>query len=339
MADLEVHPASGQDVVVIAPSGTKLGPRVTYNLARTRLRVKNTGTPPVEPPPVEPPPVEPPPMTDPPFLGRPASVPVVKDGGTSVSLSNLTVRGNGGRDNPVGIGVTIRNVHGSIVLRDLDLADLIGGIFIQNCSGTLLVENVRSRNIGDGSIGSGHSNHIQLAECSFSGAIKGNRFLGGQTEDMLSTWHSGGLGAGKELVIEDNHLQGLVSDTATTRAWKRGSGTGIIVSDGAGSAKNGWIIVRNNTLLTPGQVGIQIIDGPGIQVLDNIVVGEKRPGNNNPMTTWEGNPSGIAKGLRYSWENEDGSHPSPWKHSNNGMAFTGNVDDRTLKASDYVVVL
>jgi hypothetical protein len=324
------HLEDGQEVVVVSDRALAL---VSTNKAKTRRRYRAPG----EYVPPDPPPD--PPTGEPAFLSRPTSGNISISGGANVVVENKTIRSSGGRDNPVGIGITIQNVTGSITIRDVDLADLIGGIFIRNCTGTLLVENVRSRNIGDGTIGSGHSNHIQLAECSFSGFIRNNRFLGGQTEDMLSTWHSGGRGQGQELIIEGNHLQGLVTDTATTRAWKRGSGTGIILSDGAGSSKSGWIICRNNTLLTPGQVGLQIIDGPGLQVRDNIVVAEKRPGNNNPMTTWEGNPSGIATGQRYNWENEDGSHPSPWKHSNNGMVFSGNVDDRTLKASDYVVVL
>lgn len=56
MSDLEVTPLPGQDVVVIAPAGTKLGSKVSYNSTRTRVRVKNTGTAPVDPPPPPPPP-------------------------------------------------------------------------------------------------------------------------------------------------------------------------------------------------------------------------------------------------------------------------------------------
>jgi hypothetical protein len=61
MPDLEVRPRPGEDVVVIAPSGTKLR-KATNNDAMTRARVKNTGTwvePVPEPPPPPPPPPEP----------------------------------------------------------------------------------------------------------------------------------------------------------------------------------------------------------------------------------------------------------------------------------------
>ena len=114
------------------------------------------------------------------------------------------------------------------------------------------------------------------------------------------------------------------------RAWSSTSGTGIIISDGAGSPKNGWIIVRQNTLLTPGQVGIQHIDGPGIQTYDNVIYGERRAQNNNPITSWEGNPRGVVHDNRYRWFNEDGYEPAPWFHSGSALTVTGNVRDTTL---------
>jgi hypothetical protein len=77
VADLEVRPLPGQDVVVIAPSGTKLGSKVTYNSTKTRVRVKNTGTwvepeptPEPEPEPTPEPIPEPEPMPSPGRLPR-----------------------------------------------------------------------------------------------------------------------------------------------------------------------------------------------------------------------------------------------------------------------------
>jgi hypothetical protein len=239
--------------------------------------------------------------------------------------------------NPTGVGITIGNVNGTITIRNVDLADLVGGIYIYNSTGTLLIENVRSRNIGDSTVGAGHSNHIQIATSSFSGSIRNNQFLGGLTEDMISTWRSGGRGAGLELVIENNRLQGLVSDTSTARAWDSDSGTGIIVSDGSGDSRNGYIIVRNNTLLTPGQVGIQHIDGRGIQTYGNVIYGERRRQNNNPITSWEGNPSGIVRDNRYYWTNENGGLPTPWFHSGSALTVTNNLRDASINPANLVV--
>ena len=275
---------------------------------------------------------------DPAFMGRPASARLNIGSGGDLTLSDIAIEGNTVA-NPTGIAITIANRNGNITIRNVDLQNHEGGIYITNCTGALIIENIRSRNIGTGAIGSGRSNHIQLATCRFTGVIRDSRFLGGRTEDMLSTWHSGGVGVGPELVIEDNQLQGLVSDTSTARAWSSGSGTGIILSDGGGHQFNGYIIARRNTILTPAQVGIQIIDGPGLQIYDNIIYGQQRVQNNNPMTTWEGQPHGIARDNRYRWINQDGSEPAPWQYGGGTITFQDNVRDTSLQASDYVITL
>ena len=271
-------------------------------------------------------------------MGYPSRAKVVHEGGSSFVLENVSIRG-GTASSPTGIGITIRNVHGTITLRNIDLVDLEGGIYIYGSSGKLLIENVRSRNIGTGDIGSGQSNHIQIAESSLQGHIRGNLFLGGRTEDMVSTWHAGGRGVGQELIIEDNRLQGMVSDTTSVRAWDSSSGTGIILGDGAGSAKNGYIIVRDNTLLTPGQVGIQLIDGPGLQVYNNVIYGQQRRQNNNPMTSWEGDPRGVVRDNRYYWVNEDGSTPSPWFSAYGSLTVSGNVRDSSISPTSLKITL
>jgi hypothetical protein len=260
------------------------------------------------------PPDPPPPTSRPAFLGRPSSPKISRDGGTDVEISGVTIRG-GSLSNPYGIGITLRNVNRAWI-HDVDLADLIGGIYLYQCV-DVIIEDIRSRNIGDGTRGSGHSNHIQYAECT-GGAIRRGLFLFGRTEDALSTWHSGGHGPGKEILVEDNRVENGVSDKPYGRAYDSGSGTGVIMSDGAGSGRNGFIIVRRNRFVTPGQVGIQMIDGPGLQVYDNDVLGEKRKQSNNPMTTWEGTPIGENHHNRYYWRDASGNLIEPW--------FDGGVD-------------
>lgn len=281
---------------------------------------------------------------EPAFLSRPSSGILTYNGVSSVLIQNLAIR-PGSVTNPVNIAISISNVTGSITIRDVDIADAQGGIFIFNCTGTVLMERLRMRNIGtktmaNNDIGSGKSNHIQFSESSMSGSIRNSKFLGGRTEDMLSTWHSGGRGVGQELVFEDNQIQGLVTDTATARAWDSTNGTGIILSDGAGSPKNGYVIVRRNTFLTPGQVGIQHIDGSGLQSYENIIYGQQRVQNNNPMTTWEGTPFGTSHDNTYYWTNMDGSHPDPWNHPTGfGLVFSNNTADPGLDPNDYVITL
>ena len=279
-----------------------------------------------------------PPAGNPAFGTRTASAPIVRSGGSSVLIENVSIDG-GSVTSPSGIGISIMNVTGSITIRNVDLSDLVGGIYIYNSTGTLTIENVRGRNIGDGTIGSGHSNYIQLNQTRFSGVIRGNQFLGGRTEDMISLHRSGGNGVGAELVIENNRLQGLVADTSTARAWTSASGTGIIIGDGAGDSRNGNTIVRNNTLLTPGQVGIQHIDGPGIQTYGNVIYAEKRSLNNNSLTSWGGNPRGVVRDNVYCWTNNDGTRPAPWLSSYGSLSISNNRLDTGVDPASLRVAL
>jgi hypothetical protein len=255
-------------------------------------------------------------------------------GGSSVLIENVTILG-GSLSSPSGIAITIQNVTGNITIRNVDFRDKIGGIYLLNCSGTLSITNIRGENIGDSSIGSGHSNYIQFNGCVFTGSVSGCQFRAGRTEDMISIFQSGGTGIGSELVIENNHLQGLVSDDAGARAWNSSSGTGIIVGDGGGG-NAGNTIVRNNTLLTPGQVGLQHIDGSNIQTYGNIIYGQQRTQNNNPITTFSGNPSGSIHNNTYYWTNNDGSHPTPYNGAGT-MTFYSNTQDPSLNPTDYEI--
>ncbi|MEX1343046.1 MAG: hypothetical protein AB1Z63_00075, partial [Candidatus Limnocylindrales bacterium] len=96
---------------------------------------------------------------------------------------------------------------------------------------------------------------------------------------------------------------------------------------------------RRNTFLTPGQVGIQHIDGPGLKTYDNIIYGERRKQNNNPTTSWEGYPEGIVRDNRYYWINNDGSTPGPWFHSGSSLTVQNNVRDSSIDPASLVVKL
>jgi len=244
-----------------------------------------------------------------PFLSYPDSEPVVIDGGTGIELSELSIQGGT-------IAITIRNVTGAYI-HDIDFADVVGGIYIYN-STDVVIEDVRGRNVGDGTIGSGHSNYVQFAE-SVGGAVRRSIFIGGDTEDMISTWHSGGI------VIEDNYLE--------NSSWSSDSGTGIILSDGEGSPNNGNITVRNNVLINPGQVGIQCIDGPNLKVYGNVVFGEARPLSNQPFSSWEGAPVAEVYDNVHRWYKPDGSQTSGWFHV--PVDFHDNIYDPGLDPDVY----
>lgn len=248
--------------------------------------------------------------------------------------------------------VHFRNVHGSITIRDCDFANVRGGILTQECSGTILIEGCRGRNIGRVTadwhdIGSGGGAYVQLATSQFEGNIRNNKFLGGQTQDMISTWHAGGYGDGRELIIENNNLQGVLADTALVRRWQTRSGTGTIMSDGQGHPYNGNIIVRNNTYLNCGQSVIQHIDGPNLETHDNYILAEEYVLNNTPYGSWEGNPTAyIHDNTYFMWRPNNWPSDTPDYYVLVGPYFAvgsiteeNNTQDTTLDPNDYVVTL
>ena len=258
------------------------------------------------------------------FLSYPQRSPVSIDGGSNIELSNFSVVGGT-------IAITLRNVNGAYI-HDIDFANVVGGIYLYNCQ-NVIIERVRGRNVGDGTIGSGHSNYVQFAE-SRGGAVRDSIFVGGRTEDMISTWHSGGWGPGNELIIEDNLVIGYLTDQPNARTWTgSSSGTGVILSDGEGSGNNGHIIVRNNIFVNPGQVGIQFIDGPNLKAYGNTVIGEANPKSNQPFSSWEGSPQAEIYGNRYHWRKPDGSLTPGWFHVS--VNFHDNTQDTSLSPSNY----
>jgi hypothetical protein len=260
------------------------------------------------------------------FLSYTARSPFTLQDVNDIELSYFTIK------DFASVGITLRRVKRAYI-HHVDLANLVGGIYLDSCE-DIIIEDVRGRNIGDGTIGSGHSNYIQFATTR-GGAVRRCKFLGGRTEDMISIWHSGGWSSSNPLLIEDNKLQGLVSDTTDAKAWTSSSGTGIIISDGAGHAYNGNVTVRRNTLLTPGQVGIQHIDGPNIKTYSNIVYGQQRSNSNVGMSSWEGTPYAEIYSNQVRWYAAGGNENPYWwvnpavinEHDNDWHA---NIDPNSL---------
>jgi hypothetical protein len=185
----------------------------------------------------------------------------------------------------------------------------------------------RFRGIGNGTIGSGKSNYVQFNKVT-GGYIADNKGVGGNTEDLISIFQSSGT-SGAPLVIERNALEGT--------DWTRSSGTGIIVGDGGGG---NYVTVRHNTLLTPGQVGIQLINGTGILVYGNTVYAAPRAPLTSPnvgMSSWDGSPNADVYDNRVRWYRNDGSeNPRWWGYGTireSGNDWHAAIDPNTLKVA------
>jgi hypothetical protein len=282
----------------------------------------------------------PPPLPDPSspgaFLSYPHQPgPTTINGGTNVVVSNKTWQGFSNKT-----ALVISGAH-NVYLHDLDFADNGGDIFLVNCTGQIRIEDIRARNTGDGTIGSGHGNVVQLNNTwdDGTGGIRGVNAYGGDTEDMISIFRSGGVDAAHPLVIENNHLESPLSGPL---AWSSGSGTGINLADAGGHD----IIARNNTLLNVGQVGLQINEGTRVHIVNNIVYGAARPASNTGITQWASSPCGCSGNeIAYNriwWVKSNGTPSSYWNSGTAGViagTATNVLQDLTINPASLHVAL
>jgi hypothetical protein len=258
--------------------------------------------------------------------------------GSNVVVANKTWQGFTGQ-----VPLVVHDAH-NVYLHDLDFADNGGDIFLINVTGTIRIENIRARNTGDGTIGSGHGNVIQFNN-SWQGAtddgVNGVRRVysyGGDTEDAISVYKSGGVDAAHPLVIEDVHIEHPLSGTL---AWSSGSGTCANLADAGGHD----IVLRNSTFLNCGAVGIQMNEPTRVKATNNVVYGAARSTSNVGLSQWSGGSCSTCTGNEYRtnrvwWVKASGSSSSMWLSDNYPVADVGNVKgDLTINPAALHVAL
>jgi hypothetical protein len=189
---------------------------------------------------------------------------------------------------------TCLTVHDAVnvYIHDVDFAGCGGGIFLVNVTGVVRIENVRARNIGDGTIGAGHGNVIQFNNVwqsapelpDGSARIRMIKAYGGDTEDVISIFRSGGVDAKHPLVIGSVHVEHPKSGPL---AWSSPSATCVNLADDGGHD----IRLQNSTFLNCGAVGIQMNEpGRNVRAYKNVVYGEARPTSNVGLSQWSSGP-------------------------------------------------
>ena len=100
-----------------------------------------------------------------------------------------------------------------------------------------------------------------------------------------------------------------------------------MLGDGGGS----HIVIRDNTFLSPGQVGIGVSGGTDIHVLDNVIYGAQRASSNVGLYVWNqtsGTCSGIeVAGNRVRWYTAAGAENPYWDGSNCGAVAGVSTND------------
>lgn len=211
------------------------------------------------------------------FLSFPRQACTTSVTGNNVEVGNKSWQGCTGK-----VALTVHDVTGSLYLHDLDFADSGGGIFIINCTCSLRINNIRARNIGDGTIGSGHGNVIQFnnvwqtapKDPKGIAAVRFVKAYGGDTEDMISVYKSGGIDAQHPLVLGAIHLESPLPPDPL--AWSSNSGTGVNLADSSGHD----IVLQNSSVLSPAQVGEQINHCSRCTIRNTVVYGSQRSGSN-----------------------------------------------------------
>jgi hypothetical protein len=146
-------------------------------------------------------------------------------------------------------------------------------------------------------------------------------------EDIINIYKSSGT-ADDPIQVVGNKIRGGEPSA---------SGGGIMTGDGGGA----HIVVRDNTLIDPGQYGIAIAGGHHIRILDNKVFGKRQPFTNVGIYVWNQSrvPSSdhTVKGNRVRWLNKDGMENPRWDAKNCGTVagWDGNdwhadLDDKVL---------
>jgi len=240
------------------------------------------------------------------FGSRPQSVALNLRDCSDVTISDKTFKDLGANV------IAIRLVNcTNVTIRDVDFINVAEGVYAFNSSNIRVIDS-RYQNITGPHerVGLNRGNFVQFHDVS-GGVVARNKGKGGDTEDVVSLYHS------SNVVVEDNHFEGT--------NWSSSSGSGIALADGASSNN----IARRNTLVNIGQVGIFIAGGTNNKIQDNVIYGEPRTGSNVGIYVWNQSSSPCSgaevSGNRVHFQKPDGTRSGYWTSGNCGtVAGSGN---------------
>jgi hypothetical protein len=218
----------------------------------------------------------------------------------------------------------------NFVITDCDFDGDTENIFLHNCS-DFEISWCRSNNIigPHARDGSHRANFVQMDSCT-QFHIHDIKIVGGDTEDVISCFRSGGRSSSSPSIIERVAMD--------LTGWTSGSGTGVILGDGGTGS---YVEVRNCTFLHPGQVGIQIIDGVGHKVHHNKLYSE--PGQptspNVAVSSFSGSPDAEVSFNDVYWRKNDGTQNPRYFGAGSINDHDNSWNDTALTAASIAVSL
>jgi hypothetical protein len=262
------------------------------------------------------------------------------NGGSNIVVSNKSFRGCRGTS-----AVVIQNAT-NVYLHDLDFDSNSGDIFLVHDTGQIRIENIRARNTGAGRTtnGSGQGEVIQLNNTfdNGTGGISNVSSYGGNTEDQISIFQSGGIDSAHPLVISDVHIESPLPPDAL--AWTSGSGTCINLAD-ANTPGTGHIRLTNSAFLNCGQAGIELNVPTDVIVSGNVIYGAQRATSNVGLTNWAASPCSVCIGNAFNnnrvwWVSASGTAAPMFIGPNSTVSTSGNVlQDTTINPGALHVAL
>jgi Right handed beta helix region len=218
-------------------------------------------------------------------------------GSSDVVVRNSEIGPCGGR------AVEVEN-SSSVQLTGLSIRNTESGVYALQSQSVAVTSNV-FRDAG--------RNFVQFDKVSGSGNqvsnnSGGNRLGGSSAEDFVSIYQSSGT-SGSPLSVTGNSFRNGGPST---------SGSGIMVGDYGGAN----IVVKGNSLVNPGQVGIGVPGGSNIKVLGNSIFSSPHPWSNVGIYVWGQSGSGCSgievSGNNVEWYNADGAANPAWDGGNCG---------------------
>lgn len=254
-----------------------------------------------------------------------ASAPIVWEGVTDKTISNLEI------NNPGGHCIKLANCS-NINIRNCKLGPSKGeGVFLSNCTNITVtnctMDSVESGVVAD--IGSGikvtynnvknvlgpmpRGQMVQFGNVNGSGNCinynNGENILGqSHPEDEISLYMCNGT-AQDPIQVVGNWIRG---------GGPSGSGGGIMTGDMGGS----YILVQDNILINPGQYGITIASGHHITIKNNKIYSKKLPFSNVGLSAYRQYPidtyANTISGNEVNFTNKNGVLNNMWNAGNAG---------------------
>lgn len=192
-----------------------------------------------------------------PFLDRPESDGVIRLNGAknqvieNLKFTNRPYTAGAGNDH---VCILLTNCK-NIIIRNVDFNTVSQPLVFGKGCDNITVEWCRAADLTGPSNRTGDhtGNFMQTVDSATNINIVNNLIIGGETEDIISFFTTiGGQCTG-------NKIDGS--------GWLSSSGAGILLGDGGGSG----VVVEDNTLFNPGQVGIGIAGGQDHIVRNNTI--------------------------------------------------------------------